>query len=189
MDKKILLISGIIVIAICLTIRLFYLQIVDSRYKINAENNALSYQTKYPARGEIKDRNGNTLVGNKTTYDIMITPIDVKEFDTIDFCNTFHLDYQTIVKKLENYRQNRRKIGYQSFTFIKQVSAKDYNLFAEKAYKFPGFYAISRTARILKPAARRKIISHNFSLIFMFLLYKTFVNFLRRFCKVFRTKK
>ncbi len=148
MDKKILLISGIIVIAICLTIRLFYLQIVDSRYKINAENNALSYQTKYPARGEIKDRNGNTLVGNKTTYDIMITPIDVKEFDTIDFCNTFHLDYQTIVKKLENYRQNRRKIGYQSFTFIKQVSAKDYNLFAEKAYKFPGFYAISRTARI-----------------------------------------
>lgn len=148
MDKKILLTAGIIAAALCLAARLFYLQIVDEHYKVSAQNNALLYQTQYPARGEIKDRNGNTLVGNKTTYDIMVTPIDLKEFDTVDFCQTFHLNIDDVRKKLLYYRENRRKIGYQTFTFIKQVSGSDYSHYAEKAYKFPGFYAISRTARV-----------------------------------------
>lgn len=148
MDKKNLLIAGILVIALALAIRMFFLQIIDDKYKVNAANNALLYQTKYPARGEIYDRNNNTLVGNRTTYDIMVTPRDLQEFDTVDFCNTFHADIASVRRKLKNYRDNRRKIGYQSFTFIKQVSAKDYTLFAEKQYKFPGFYAIGRTARV-----------------------------------------
>ena len=148
MDKKVFLISGIVIIALCLAARLFYLQLIDERYKVNANNNALLYQTKYPARGEIKDRNGNTLVGNKTIYDIMVTPIDLREFDTVDFCLTFHVDIDNVRKKLKYYRENRRKIGYQTFTFIKQVPSEYYSHFAEKAYKFPGFYAISRTARV-----------------------------------------
>ncbi len=148
MDKKILLTAGIIIAALCLAFRLFWLQIIDEHYKVSADNNALLYQTQYPARGEIKDRNGNTLVGNKTTYDIMVTPIDLKEFDTVDFCNIFHLDMNDVRKKLSYYRENRRRIGYQTFTFVKQVSGSSYSHYAEKAYKFPGFYAISRTARI-----------------------------------------
>ncbi len=148
MDKKVLLIAGVLLAALCLVARMFYLQIIDEHYKVSAQNNALLYQTQYPARGEIKDRNGNTLVGNKTTYDIMVTPIDIQEFDTADFCMTFHVDINDVRRKLKNYRENRRKIGYQTFTFIKQVSGQDYSHFAEKAYKFPGFYAISRTARV-----------------------------------------
>ena len=148
MDKKVLLIAGVLLAALCLVARMFYLQIIDEHYKVSAQNNALLYQTQYPARGEIKDRNGNTLVGNKTTYDIMVTPIDIQEFDTADFCMTFHVDINDVRRKLKNYRENRRKIGYQTFTFIKQVSGQDYSHFSEKAYKFPGFYAISRTARV-----------------------------------------
>lgn len=148
MDRKYILILGIVAACIILVIRLFFLQIIDEEYKINADNNALRYKTLYPARGEIRDRNGKTLVGNKTTYDIIVTPIDIRPFDTLDFCNTFNVDYMTVRKKLKNYRLNRRKIGYQSFTFIKQVSGKEYSLFAEKAYKFPGFDAVSRTARV-----------------------------------------
>ncbi|MBO7562959.1 MAG: penicillin-binding protein 2 [Bacteroidales bacterium] len=148
MDKKVLLITGIIVVALCLAARMFWLQIIDDHYKVSADNNALLYQTQYPARGEIKDRNGNILVGNKTTYDIMVTPVDIEEFDTIDFCLTFHVDINDVRKKLKYYRENKRKIGYQTFTFIKQVPSSDYSHYAEKAYKFPGFYAISRTARV-----------------------------------------
>lgn len=108
--------------------RLFYLQILDKEYKINADNNALLYETRYPARGIIYDRNGKTLVGNRTTYDIMVTPMDIQPFDTSDFCETFHIDYNIVRKKLRNYRINKRKIGYQTFTFIKQVSGADYSL-------------------------------------------------------------
>ncbi len=148
MDRKFILILGIAAACLILVVRLFFLQIVDKEYKINADNNALRYKTLYPARGEIRDRNGRILVGNRTTYDIIVTPIDIRPFDTADFCSTFNVDYMTVRKKLKNYGLNKRKIGYQSFTFIKQVSGKEYSLFAEKAYKFPGFDAISRTARI-----------------------------------------
>ncbi|MGM9774916.1 MAG: hypothetical protein ACI3Y2_06925, partial [Candidatus Egerieousia sp.] len=63
MDKKYILILGIVAACIILVIRLFFLQIIDEEYKINADNNALRYKTLYPARGEIRDRNGKTLVG------------------------------------------------------------------------------------------------------------------------------
>lgn len=148
MDKKASLIIGILIVGIILAVRLFHLQIIDDQYKVSANKNALLYETKYPARGEILDRNGQILVGNKTTYDIMATPIDIKEFDTVDFCSIFNVDINSVKKKLKGWRDNKKKIGYQSFIFIKQVSDKQYSLFAEKAYKFPGFYAVSRTARV-----------------------------------------
>lgn len=148
MDKKNILIIGVIIVALILALRLFFLQVVYDEYKLSADKNALLYETKYPARGEILDRNGLTLVGNKITYDIMATPVDIREFDTLDFCKIFNVDLEAVKKKLENWRINKKKIGYQSFTFIKQVSDKEYSLFAEKSYQFPGFYAISRTSRV-----------------------------------------
>ena len=147
MGKRRIFITGIIIAGVLIALRLFYLQIIDNKYKISADNNALLYEVRYPARGIIYDRNGKTLVGNTTMYDIMVTPADITPFDTADFCATFNIDYKTVRRKLKNFRENKRKIGFQSFTFIKQVSSDNYSLFAEKAYKFPGFYATSRTAR------------------------------------------
>ena len=130
-----------------LVLQLFNLQILNDQYKITAENNAYKYVTRYPVRGLIMDRNGNILVGNKNTYDIMVTPIEVKEFDTLDFCSIFNLDTLEVRQKFKEYRKNRRRIGYQALTFLKQVSSVQYSIFMEKAYKFPGFSAISRTSR------------------------------------------
>lgn len=130
-----------------LILQLFNLQILKSEYKITADNNAFKYETRYPVRGLIMDRNNNILVGNKTTYDIMITPAEVKAFDTLDFCRIFSLNPEEIKEKLKEYRKNRRRVGYQTFTFIKLVSSEEYSVFSEKAYRFPGFSGLSRTAR------------------------------------------
>ena len=40
---------------------------------------------------------------------------------------------------MQEYRRNRRKIGFQSVTMIKQIPAETYNKFAEVQYRFPGF--------------------------------------------------
>ena len=88
MSKKSILIIGLFIIGIILIVQLFNLQILNEQYKITADNNAYKYVTRYPARGLILDRNNNILVGNKTTYDIMITPSEVKAFDTLDFCRS-----------------------------------------------------------------------------------------------------
>ena len=61
------LIAGLAVAFLLLTAQLFRLQLLDNSFKISAENNALLYQTRHPARGLILDRNGKVLVGNKNT--------------------------------------------------------------------------------------------------------------------------
>lgn len=147
MEKKNILVAGVIAVGLILILQLFNLQILNKEYKITASNNAYKYEIRYPVRGLILDRNNNILVGNKTTYDIMVTPLEVKPFDTADFCNIFSLDREAVRKQLKEYGKNRRKYGYQSLTFVKQVSEIEYSIFSEKAYKFPGFSALTRTAR------------------------------------------
>ncbi len=147
MERKNFLIAGVVIVGLLLIIQLFNLQILNEEYKITAENNAYKYITRYPVRGLILDRNNNILVGNKNTYDILITPIEVKEFDTLALCRIFSLEIETVREKLKEYRKNRRRIGYQTITFIKQVSSAQYSIFAEQAYKFPGFSGLPRTSR------------------------------------------
>lgn len=147
MEKKNILIAGVLAVGLILILQLFNLQILNDEYKITAENNAYKYVTRYPVRGLILDRNGNILVGNKNTYDIMVTPIEVKAFDTLDFCAIFNLDPLEVREKFKEYRRYRRRIGYQALTFLKQVSSVQYSVFIEKAWKFPGFSAVSRTSR------------------------------------------
>ena len=85
--------AGIVLLFGVMAFRLFQVQILDKEYRVTAENNALKYETIYPARGRILDRNGEVLVDNKITYDIMVTPFDVKPFDTLAFCRIFDLDF------------------------------------------------------------------------------------------------
>lgn len=147
MEKKNVLIIGLLAVGLILIAQLFNLQILKDEYKITAENNAFKYITRYPVRGLILDRNGNILVGNKNTYDIMVTPIEVEEFDTLQFCSIFDLDTAFVNDKFKEYKKYRRKIGYRTLTFLKNVSNIQYSIFLEKAWKFPGFSAVSRTSR------------------------------------------
>ncbi|HPK30689.1 MAG TPA: penicillin-binding transpeptidase domain-containing protein, partial [Bacteroidales bacterium] len=144
--KNILLVS-IIVVFTLIVVRLFYIQIISKYYRINAENNALKYETIYPARGLILDRNGATLVSNKITYDIMVTPVEVTPFDTLEFCSIFGIDTSFVNSKFREYRKYRTRVGFQTLPFIKQVSGEHYNIFIEKQYKFPGFSGTPRTIR------------------------------------------
>ena len=111
------LMTGLAVAFLLLTAQLFRLQLLDNSFKISAENNALLYQTRHPARGLILDRNGKILVGNKNTYDIMVTPRYVKPFDTLELCRILDLDPQYVRDKFSEYRMYRTRIGYRTVTF------------------------------------------------------------------------
>jgi Cell division protein FtsI/penicillin-binding protein 2 len=89
MNKRNVLIISVIIVGFLLILQLFNLQIIKDEYKITADNNAFKYILKYPVRGLIYDRNNQILVGNNNSYDIMVTPIEIKEFDTLDLCNIF----------------------------------------------------------------------------------------------------
>lgn len=145
--KKNILIIGASIFFLIILGQLFYLQIINHSFKISAENNALRYETRYPVRGLILDRNGKVLVGNKNSYDIIVTPIDVKPFDTLELCKILQLDITDVRKTFNYYRTYRTRIGHQSQTFMKQVPSEQYGNFIEKINKFPGFHGIPRTER------------------------------------------
>lgn len=142
------LMTGLAVAFLLLTAQLFRLQLLDNSFKISAENNALLYQTRHPARGLILDRNGKVLVGNKNTYDIMVTPRFVRPFDTLELCRILELDPQYVRDKFHEYRMYRSRIGNRTITFLSQVSQEQYSRFIEAAHKFPEFRGVPRTTRM-----------------------------------------
>ena len=147
LDKKNKLLAGLLAAAIILLTKLFVIQIIDDKYKIDASNNSMVYSTIYPTRGIIYDRNRKILVGNKVAYDILVTPKEVSAFDTLSLCNALEIKPEFVREKMKEYYRNRRRIGHQSVVFLKQLPPERYMKFAELAYKFPGFKGLSRSTR------------------------------------------
>lgn len=146
-ERKIKLLIGLCTAALIIIGKLFSIQILDDSYKMAAENNSLVYNTIYPTRGIIHDRNGKILVGNKMSYDLMVTPREVKAFDTLEFCKILDVSEEFVKEKMNEYKKYRSKIGWRTVVMIKQMPQETYMRFAEVEYKFPGFRGQSRTIR------------------------------------------
>ena len=147
LNRKNRLLIGLCTAAGILIAKLFSIQILNEDYKMDALNNSMVYTTIYPTRGIIHDRNGEILVGNKVAYDLMVTPREVKEFDTLALSYVLNVEPEFIKEKMAEYRRFRRKIGWQTVVMIKQMPQESYMRFAEVAYKFPGFRGQARSIR------------------------------------------
>ena len=141
------LLIGLCVAAGILIVKLFGIQILDDKYKMDADNNSMVYSVIYPTRGIIHDRNGNILVGNKVAYDIIVTPREIQEFDTLGLAKALDVSPDLIREKMAEYKKNRRRIGWQSVVMLKKIPQETYMRFAEVAYRFPGFKGQARSIR------------------------------------------
>lgn len=146
-NRKNKLLIGLSAFALLLLGKLFYIQIINDEYKKDASNNSMVYADIYPPRGVIFDRNGEILVGNTVCYDILVTPRDVPEFDTLALAEALDTSADFLREKMAYYRKYRSRIGYRSVTLLKQVSPETYMKFAEKQYLFPGFRSQMRSIR------------------------------------------
>lgn len=151
LEKRKYIIGGfIVVLVIIYIIRLLNLQIVDSRYKDDADSNAFLRKAVYPSRGTIYDRNGKVVVFNRPAYDVMIIPRDVHPFDTLDFCNTLGISEDQLRRRFHDMKDRRKNPGYSKYspqTLLTQLTAEDYGRLQEKLYRFPGFYIQKRILR------------------------------------------
>lgn len=138
---------GLCLMACVLIAKLFAIQILDDKYKINASNNSMVYDIIYPTRGFIYDRNGKIIVGNKVAYDILVTPKEVEPFDTLLLADALNITPEFLRGKMAEYLKNRKRIGYQSMVMLKQIPPETYMKFAEIQYKFKGFKGQVRSIR------------------------------------------
>lgn len=149
-NRQYIIAAIVVIIVVIYLMQLFNLQILSPQYRDYADSNAFLRRTLYPARGAIYDRNGELLVYNRPTYDVMMVVREMTSFDTLDFCNTLNIDIDRFLQLDHEMRDRRRNPGYSSYTpqlFMSQLDVEEYGLLQEKLYKFPGIYIQSRTER------------------------------------------
>jgi penicillin-binding protein 2 len=156
-SRRNILVIIFLVTGLVLVIRLFYIQVIDSSYKLSAENNSQRIETLYPARGLIYDRNGELMVYNQPAYDLMIAPYELRAFDSTEFCQMLNIS----IERLRAGIARARLPKYRREPFIKQISPESYAVFQEKMFKYPGFYVRSRTLR----KYNKPIASHLFGYV------------------------
>ncbi|MES2141063.1 MAG: penicillin-binding protein 2 [Bacteroidota bacterium] len=154
-ERKYIIMGVIILIGLIYIFRLFYIQVIDDSYKLDARNQAFRYNTEFPVRGYIYDRNNKLLVYNEAAYDLMVLPKNIKNLDTMDFCNLVGITKDAFIRKMKKAVQSPNSPRKQSI-FEKQLSPKEYATLQERLYRFPGFYVQSRTLRKYP----RKIAAH-----------------------------
>ena len=144
MKRSFLLYFLITVIGIIFIARLFQLQVIRGANYDPIRNSAVKIEYDYPERGYIYDRNGNLLVANQLSYDIMIQPNKVSPLDTLEFCNLLKINKQYFLKR---FKKAEKYATYKPSVFLKQLAKEDFAFLQEKLQKFKGFYIQKRIIR------------------------------------------
>lgn len=152
LDKRRLVIGGVAIFIVTVyLVRLFTLQLLSDDYKKNADSNAFLKKIEYPSRGAITDRHGRLLVYNQPAYDIMVVMNEEKgRLDTMEFCNALGITKEYFIKRMNDIKDRNKNPGYSRFTeqvFMSQLSDKEFSVFQEKIFRFPGFYVQKRSIR------------------------------------------
>jgi penicillin-binding protein 2 len=125
-----------ILIALIYVGRLFYLQVIDETYKLDAENNAIREITQTPFRGLVYDRNKKLIVSNTVVYDLYVTPKKAKVADTLRFCQMFDITrsaFDSLTHLARIYSPVRPSL------MLRQLSRQDYARVQDAMVDYPGF--------------------------------------------------
>ena len=132
-------------------VRLFALQLASDDYKKNADSNAFLKKIEFPSRGTITDRNGELMVYTQPSYDIMVVMNEEKgRLDTMEFCRAIGITKEFFIQRMDEIKDRNKNPGYSRFTqqlFMSQLSDREYSVFREKMFRFPGFYVQKRSIR------------------------------------------
>lgn len=149
-NRRYVMATIITVVLIVYVIRLFSLQIIETRYKEGADSNAFLKKTLFPPRGLIYDRNNVLLVYNKPAYDIVVIMREITQLDTLSFCKDLGISPVYFEKRIGDIKDRKKNRGYSSYTpqvFMTQLDIADIATLQQSLYKYPGFYIQNRTLR------------------------------------------
>ena len=115
-NRKFVIVGIVLAIVAVFIGRLFSLQVMNDEYKKHADSNAFLNKTIYPSRGVMYDRNGKLLVSNQPAYDVMVCMRNVKDLDTLAFCQSLGITEEFFVKRMADVKNRRLNADYSSYT-------------------------------------------------------------------------
>ena len=118
-----------------------------SDYELAALKNKTKEVLVQPVRGVIYDRNGNILVNNVPTYDLIIQPSKIKNFD--DFIINISKIIELSDSEIENINKNfkRRATYNRELTIKKDLSKEEIAKFEVRSYQFQNAFIDVRYSR------------------------------------------
>jgi len=144
MQRSSIFYIALIATTLLLCVRLFYVQILNEDYAGKAERNATATEKLYAPRGYVYDRNGELIIGNSPTYDLMVSPYLVKDLDTNALSELLEISVEDIHAKLV---KAKKYSYYRSSMFMKMLPKEFYAKINTELAKYPGFHPQKRILR------------------------------------------
>lgn len=155
--RKFVVLITFLVVGMIFAIRLFTMQVTTDKWKIKAAQISEETVIIRPSRGLIYDRNGELLVANIPVYDLMVTPREVKDIDTMAFCELVEITKEQFIKKMERAKDYA---NYKASIFEKQIPLEQYHRMLDKLKNYPGFTAEKRTLRGYPQASGAHVLGY-----------------------------
>lgn len=149
-----------IVVGIIFLIKLFFIQVIDSKYRELADSNAILPKVDYPIRGLIYDRNGKLIVYNTPEFDLQIVKNEVKNLDTAAFCDVFSKTRQELKQLFKELKAKREYSPVKPTVFISKLSELDFARIQDRIDEFPGFYIQARSTRAYRSKAMANALGY-----------------------------
>ena len=127
-------------------IRLFTLQLLETKYKMLAEDQGVFRKVIYPDRGIIFDRKQRPILQNTVIYDLMVTPGKIRGSDTAALCNILDIDTAEFRKRIVTAIIKNK--SYRPSVFEPLLSDEKMAKLNEIMYRLaPGYYLQERPVR------------------------------------------
>jgi len=138
--------------------QLVNLQLVSNKYVDLAMKNALFEKVVYPDRGIIYDRKGKPILSNTIMYDLVVTPAQVKNADTLALCGLLGIDTTEFKRRMLEAVIKNTKLRPSVFEDL--LPADLYAKLDENIWKFPGFDLVERPVRKYPFSAAAHILGY-----------------------------
>src|SRR5688572_10756357 len=135
-----------VAVFILIVAQLANLQLFSDKYEKLAQENAVFPKVIYPPRGIVYDRNNKPIVNNELTYDLMVTPSEVKNVDTAYMCQLLEIDTAQFKERLITAIIKNGRFRPSAFESL--LSPEKYVRLQENMWRFgSGFYLQDRPIR------------------------------------------
>lgn len=152
-NRKYVIALIFILIPITFIVRLFYMQVVDDKWKERAAQISENKILTYPARGIVYDRNNVKIISNEIYYDIQVIPKQTNNTDSVALTKLLGISMEEYVEKMEKARNySYRKPS----EVVRQIPPDEFAQIAPELYKYDGFFEVARTLRVYP----KKIAAH-----------------------------
>lgn len=145
-NRRWVIILILLLIGLVFVFRLLFIQVLDPKWKDRARRITHTEKSIQPPRGLIYDRNGKLLVSANQVYDIMITPREIGEIDTLALCTLFSITKEQFDQKIIAATSGYN-VSYKASLFIEGMSKESYAKISNGLKKYNGFEALRSSER------------------------------------------